>query len=343
MSAKSIIGLMCGVLCYFQSITLLIASQSSTFPPQGAVSNTSLGKPPEGSVILVESLKYSVDMKHVTYVSRNEKNQFFVHNDSAVSRPYFTVFQETPFFTKDQNRHAYIASSAKNKVFAVVDGTAGPIFDELDHLTFSPDESRFAYRAVKGDKQCVVMDHTPQALYDGIPIKKNFGFSPDSQHFAYVAYDKEKKECVFILDEKEYQHYPFIEDIVFSPDSKQFAFAARVGKKDKTEFWRVVHNGRESDIYGKIFSIVFSPDSKQFAFVAMKGSQMALVINNHEIVYPRIGIPVFSPDSTRLAYAFFQNNNWRIHIDGNQGPKLDNVLTFYYSTPENTGELQSPS
>jgi WD40 repeat protein len=291
----------------------------------------SLGRVPDGYTILVESLKYSKDMRHVTYVMRNDKNQFFVRNDNATSRPYFTVFTGTPYFTPQTNRHAFIASTSKNSIFAVVDGKAGPVFDEIDNLWFSADESHFTYRAVKGDLQCIVVDHIPQKFYDGIPIKKNLVFSLDNKHFAYVAYNKENKQCTFVLDGKELNSYKMIEDVIFSPDSNQYAYMALEAKDKQIEAWRVVHNGNESDIYNKIFSITFSPDSKKIAFVALKGTQMALVVDKKETIYERVGITVFSLDSKRMAYAYLKSKKWYINVDEKDGPSLDNVFMFFFS------------
>jgi hypothetical protein len=330
-SNKTTICFFIGFFIYFQNHLTLHAAPPDYSQTAASVNITSLGKVPEGFTIINESLKYSSDTKHVTYVMRNDKNQFFVRYDASTSRPYYTVFTGTPYFTPQKNRHAYSASTGKKDVFAVLDGKPGPVFDEIDNLGFSPDESHFAYRAVKGDLQCVVMDHKPQPLYDGIPIKKNLVFSPDSTHLAYVAYFKEKNQCMFVLDGKELNTYKFIEQVEFSPDSEQYAYMALITRQGRAETWRVVHNGQESELYDKIFSIVFSPDSRQFVFVALKGKQMVQVLNNKETYFEQVGVPYFSLDSKQLAYAIRMSGKWNMNINGKDGPKLDNIILFFFS------------
>jgi hypothetical protein len=67
------------------------------------------------------------------------------------------------------------------------------------------------------------------------------------------------------------------------------------------------------------------------AFVALKGRQMALVVDNKETLYERVGITVFSWDSKHMAYAHAKSNKWYINVDGEDGPRIDNVIMFYYS------------
>jgi hypothetical protein len=318
---KIFIQIVFGLTFFFQQYSLTDASTKIT----------SLGRVPSGYSIVQVSLQYSKDMRQITYAMLNDKKENFVKLNDSISRPYYAVSAGTPYFTPKRNHHVYIASTSKNNVFVVIDGKAGPVFDAVDALTFSPDESKFAYRAVKGNRQCIVVDHQPQPMFDGIPIKKNLLFSPDNEHIAYTAYYKEKDQCVLVLDGEERKPYKFIENVVFSPDSKQYAYAALIQKSGKNEAWRVVRNDQESDVYNKIFSIVFSPDSKRFAFVAMKGTHMALVSENQEILYDRVGVPVFSPDSRHLAYAFAKLNKWYVNFDGEDGPKIDALFLFYYS------------
>jgi Tol biopolymer transport system component len=330
---RRIFVLIFGCMIFFQSHSLLQASPSILSQPTASVKITSLGSLPSGFTIINESIQYSLDMRHVTYAMRNEKNQFFVRYDNSISRPYYSVFQGTPYFTPLTNRHVYLTSTSKNDLFVVVDGKTGPTFNKVDAVVFSPDESRFAYRATIGDQQCVVLDHKALPMYDGIPIKKNLvlTFSPDNKHFAYVAYHKEKKSCAFVLDNQELNAYKLIENVIFSPDSKHYAYMALTAKEGNTEVWRVIHNGQESDLYSKIFSINFSPDSKIFSFVALKGRQMALVINSKETLFDQVGITFFSKDSKHMAHAYRKLDNWYIDVDGNNGPKQDGILLFYFS------------
>lgn len=52
-----------------------------------------------------------------------------------------------PIFSPDGRRWAYRARRKKNKELMLVDGTAGPEFEEVTDPVFSPDSQHFAYRA----------------------------------------------------------------------------------------------------------------------------------------------------------------------------------------------------
>jgi hypothetical protein len=90
----------------------------------------------------------------------------------------------------------------------VLDGNAGPHFNELGRLIFSPDGSRLAYSTKdRNDKAWNMMiDGKPGPAYDLIGFDP--AFSPDNRHIAYAA-KKQGKWCV-VLDGKELADYELV-------------------------------------------------------------------------------------------------------------------------------------
>ena len=319
---------------FFISLFFIINGVADTSIAKSHPSETiiSLGSVPEGFSIIPKSLKYSMDMKNITYVAVNEKKENIVRLNNTTSPVYYAVRPGTPLFGPVNDRHAYIAASGpKGKnVFVVIDGKPDPPFDVVDQFIFSVDESRYAYRAVKNKKQCVVVDGKHGPFYDGIPIKESMTFSPDSKHFAYVAFNNNR--CFLVLDGKEQKKYNFIQDVYFSYDSKHIAYKARIEKNGLKEKWCLVYDGIESKIYDGLFVFINSYDSRHITFVALKERKLLLIQDMKEIaVHDRIGLPVYSPDSKHFACAFADGFNWHIKVDNTLGPSFDNVLKFYFS------------
>ena len=150
---------------------------------------TTLAETPKEYTIVSDSIKYSPDLRHVTYIAYKNKTAQFVVLDNKKSSEYYAISAGTPIFSPEENHHAYIAYRGEKgkEAFAVVDGNKSPVFDNIDHFQFSNDGKRFAYRAAKNGKQCIVIDNQIGKWYDGVPVKNNFKFSNDSKHIAYVA------------------------------------------------------------------------------------------------------------------------------------------------------------
>ncbi len=294
----------------------------------------SLGRPPEGFTLIPESLKYSTDMKNITYVVYNDKKENIVYLNNTPSPRLYAVHPATPVFSPIQNRHAYIAAAGPNKMFVVVDGKTGPVFDAIDNLVFSFDGARHAYRAQKGKKQCVVVDGVPGPLYDGIPVNKNLKnmtFSPDSKRFAYVG--AKDDTCFLVVDNIEQkQGFKLIEEVIFSPDSAHIYYKGQAEKIGREAKWCVVSDGEPGPVYDGVSGMNCSFDSKHFAYVAMKDKKMMLVFDGKEgEFHDGVGAPTFSLDSRRFACAYLDKKKWYVEIDGQKGPAFDNLLQFFFS------------
>lgn len=212
------------------------------------------------------------------------------------------TYSETPL--------AEVSSSAVFESFTVSPNNRG--------LAFVNKHSKFL-----GSEFSISLDGTLGPKYDNI-APDSLSFSPNSQHFAYVA--TKKKNTFVILNNVECKYYPAIGQgkPTFSPDSKRLAYAAMI--RPMPSLWCVVVDGEDGcqeigDFHWLGNDIVFSPDGKNFAFVAfdmMNSKQM--VFMNHEALQPYDGILVmaFSPDSSRLIYGARSGDEQFIVVDGRE-------------------------
>lgn len=294
----------------------------------------SLEKIPDGFSIIAPSIKFDPEYNHVAYTAYQGKNHKIIRlDDTTLPGTYHAIQPGFPIFSPDGKRIVYIAYSGNMGEYASVfiNGDRGPVFENADQFTFSKDGSRYAYRAMKDKKQCVVVDGVQGQYYDGIPIANNFQFSPDSKHFSYVGL--KGKKCVIIRDgTEESLNFEFIKDVSYSPDSSHLAYKARLAKKGNVEKWQVVYDGIAGDIFDQIFDLTFSSNSKHFAFTAIKNRAMVMIVDGKEIVEkPRIGIPVFSADSENFAYAYVNKNDWYIVLNDREIGPYAEVRKFFFS------------
>lgn len=287
---------------------------------------------PDGYEIIPASIKLGPVLRSVAFVGYSGNFSKVVRINGETSPIYYSVRPGTPEFSPDGRHCAYIAAKGKDgPTVVVVDGRPNPEVDEADHFIFSPDGSRYAYRAAKNGKQFVVIDGKAGPAYEGIVVKDNFYFSPDSRHFLYTAY--KNKACVAVYDQKENQYsFDFIESVRYSWDSTHFTYKGRTEKTARSEKWCVVTDGKAGPVFDRIFDLVFSYDSKHLAYAAVKDKQMVLILDGKEIArHDLIGLPTFSFDSRTFFFAFMKDKMWHVSINGEPGPAFDKIYKFYLS------------
>jgi len=229
-------------------------------------------------------------------------------------------------FSKDGRHAAFPAQLEKPEKpqwRMIVDGNAGDSFDDVDdgQVLFSPDGGRLAYKAVRGGRNCFVVDDTPGPGYDGVvaPV-----FSGDGAHFAYVA--KQGAEEFYVIDGKEGTHYELTAALSFAPSGRRYAYAA--GKAGKQS---LVVDGKSYKPFDGIGDLVFSPDGRRIALTAITGPKWAAVIDGKETgAYDGAGALHFSPDSKRITFVAGRGKRQQVITDGKEGPLFDGVgsLTF---------------
>src|SRR5262249_9685445 len=95
------------------------------------------------------------------------------------SGPYDRVIG-MPRFSADGSRFAFAVRRVDGKQTVVSDGAAGPAFDHIDTLAFSPKGNRLLYTASRGPRHYAILDGA-QTEYDALAIST---FSPDGDHFS---------------------------------------------------------------------------------------------------------------------------------------------------------------
>ncbi|MEW6079002.1 MAG: hypothetical protein AB1724_14400 [Thermodesulfobacteriota bacterium] len=300
---------------------ILLPLLVSANPQHSAVKETvvSLGHGISGEEIYVNSLKISSNLKHISYVSRIGKT-FRVWLDGVSNKTHDGVTEQSPFFSPQNNRLAYIAQE-NAKMFVVIDDQEHARYKFVGTITFSPDGSRLAYRVEnENKKQQVVVDGQPGPLFDwGITKEVGIIFSPDSQHMAYVGIN-DNSSFVLVKDNKKMSSYEKIENVIFSPDSRHIAYKAM--EKGK---WFVVLDDKKGAAYNEINDLLFSPDGSQLVYSAMKNNRRLIVKNNEEISEGSGTLaPSFSPDGRRFAYlAVEKDNKFCYVVDGKKELSMD--------------------
>jgi hypothetical protein len=134
----------------------------------------------------------SPDNRHVAYVV-GRAGKLFVVCDGAKQREYDWIAQETPLFSPDSRRWAYVAKTQIGNVrtrqamdYVVVDGVESEYYDGTNEGTpiFSPDSQRVAYGASLHNAVFALLDGKKESGYKAI---ESLTFSPDSSQLAYVA------------------------------------------------------------------------------------------------------------------------------------------------------------
>ena len=95
-------------------------------------------------------------------------------------------------------------------------------------LRVSPNSTRVAYMARKGNKFAVIENGQISPEYDDIG-KDTPLFSPDSKHLAYSA--KKDAKWHVVHDSRVSEGYDAVSMPVFSPDSQRLAYTAKKGDK----------------------------------------------------------------------------------------------------------------
>ena len=244
---------------------------------------------------------FSADWKHVAYTAERDNRAFVVRDgveEPAAAYLYHSHFNK-PVLSPDGNRLAY-AIRTETGIAVVVDGKAGPWYDDVCQLRFSPDSQHIAYIGVMGRQ----------------PADRNY---------------------ILVVDAEggpRYEDMDWSMPMVFSPEGSRVACRAKKSGK-----WLVLVNGQEGPLYDEIRfeHPVFSPDGKRLAYAARNGKEWFMVVDGQEgPPYDEIGydMPVFSPDGKHVAYGALKrlgSSDWAgvVVIDGQEGPEYH----FFDLTP----------
>jgi hypothetical protein len=160
------------------------------------------------------------------------------------------------------------------KWVVVVDGKAGPAFDTVDDLIFSPYGDSFAYVAKDAGRQFVVFNNQPDSQYNGI-VADSMAFSIDGRHLAYKVLDGYR--WFIIADGRPGPELDgtLLGNPLFSLDGRRLGYMVQSGG---TGF--VVVDNQPGPDYQAVGGLVFSPDSRHFAYSAVINGRWFVVIGN---------------------------------------------------------------
>jgi len=194
--------------------------------------------------------------------------------------------------------HIASATLQGSRQVMVIDGVAGPKFDELVWVRGTRHEpySLFHHRIQVDDEM----------KRDESPIV----FSDDGSRHAYVA--RQGTEFVLMVDGKELTRGPYlsnaIEDLAFTPGGKHVHFVETLGKVGNNQKFLVVDDRKES-LAAPATEISWSPDGEHHAYIIEGGDNSHLVVDGKrdppELSFPqyecrRDGPPIFTGDSAHL-------------------------------------------
>lgn len=258
-----------------------------------------LVSPLEGSIVAgPDDLIFSPDGKCLAYVVRkgHRHSSSLAVVDGEAGAEYSEVLR--PVFSPDSRRVAYAAKIGK-KWSVVVDGQAGPAYDELRiapyPLPFSPDSKHLAYAAKRSGKWVVVVDGQEGAEYRDIG---GVVFSADGKRVAYPVFDR---GWSVMADGQVGPKFESILNPGFSPDGSHVAYVAERRGVDK--IWTLVVDGQAGAAYSSIGIWTFSPDGRHVA-------------------YPALMSGVFSDTSGNP----YRAGKWSVVLDGTPGAEYSEIL-----------------
>lgn len=200
-----------------------------------------------------------------------------------------------------------------------LDGVAGPQFDDIATLVFSPDGKRCAYLGRKGSRFHVVLDGKSHAGYEGVSTGE-FLFSPDSRHFAYVAQEKGKQAVV--LDGKAGKWYRGAAGIAFSGDGQHMVHYG--GRSDGQA--TPVLDGKEIGSYDFTGDFQLDQAGKTLVFFT---AGKHLMVNGQQVSqdYADLYEVRVSPDGRHYGCFAERAGKWHAFLDGTESTAWDDVRT----------------
>lgn len=272
---------------------------------------------------MILAVVFSPDSMKLAYIATEGDSAFvFVNQDQHPS--FFAIDPRTGLvFSSDSKHLAYVAGTRNRKMQIVYNGTPGPVFDEIRHVTFSPDGTRLVYAARQAGKWHLIEKDQKGPEYNMI---HRVNFSPDSGSLVYIAQTKEGFVAVHNGKQSPVVDV-IVGDPIFSNDGKRMAYSYAEKTRDGFAM-RLWVDGEPGRPYDNIGAYLFSPDGKQFAYTAHKGGKQFVVHGDTEHdAYDAVGIPLFAPGGRYLVYK--AQNGLELHLVKNRTKSrpFDNVTT----------------
>lgn len=311
---------------------------------------------------------FSPDSKRIAYLAQSEGKSIMVLDGNECSEsasvPQFDFYRA--FFSPDSKHFVYYTSlpGQGGNPIPVLDGV------RIEHawsVRFSADGAHVAYCTRNEEKHtdCIVKDGTPEPEYK-LSIMPTF--SPDSQHFTYLA--GTPQGLMLVVDGVEQQAPNSLPTLMlYSPDSKQLAYVL-----PQAIILDGVEHKSEHPLYTSV-APVFSPDSNHIACVTMPpmpkedswlgggvarlkgGVALDFVVGTAYNQLGHVGhaeygdaetLLIFSPDSKHLVYFGKVKNDWFVLVNNKEfiigavpytPPVFDSPTKFHFLALKNGNEV----
>jgi WD40 repeat protein len=194
--------------------------------------------------------------------------------------------------------------------------------------------------------------------------------SPDGSKVAYMAGKGEKEVFIMVDDQKvSPEIYCFVWDLTFSPDGSKVVYWAQKGEVEliigKGFFlgkgFVMINDKPVSPEFDGVGAPIFSPDGSKVAYIATK--YLAGTVIYHSVKTPElrakklyagyvmvndkrvspefdgVGVPTFSPDGSKVAYRATKDEKVFVMVnDKKVSPEFDNIV-FAEARFNKTGEI----
>jgi hypothetical protein len=154
------------------------------------------------------------------------------------------------------------------------EATAGPVFSQVDSLTFGAGGGSVAYVGERSGEYLVVLDGKEERLGAGAPVGP-LTIRPDGGAVGVLMMDGRGVVLrqLFTQRAEPTRGYESAEGLSYSPDGRSYAFAASMGGK-----WFVVVNGEPGPAFDRVVTPAFSPDGRRVVFRARRAGERFVVV-----------------------------------------------------------------
>jgi len=249
-------------------------------------------------------------------VDPKTKKRRVVVNGQRLPGVYDEIAKETPIFSPDGKRYAFVASRL-GKCFVVADGKEGRNYEIVDgrwpiaDLVFSPTRSRLAYKALRGGNSYLVVDEKEFGPYEDVtpgeggkvPGIGDFRFAGDDTCFSYRA-----KVADGMVACRGWSHDGKVE----LATSKAYAMVGA-----GTPVWLRGKAGEK----GHLFAFVARENKKEFVALLPEPKKQEKKPKRYDLIWR--GSLICAPNHTLGFLARGEDNKWRVVVGDKEWPPFD--------------------